>query len=157
MKNKTLLVISILFNIILLFFVFKQNKIEYIDVIKTDTITTTDTLLYIKPTPTYIAQTKTIRDTLKTSDTITKYVEVEIPIETKTYQDSTYYAVISGYKAHLDTLSVYPKETTITIEKTSYRANNRLKIRPSINIGVGYGVITRNPDVYVGIGGSLTF
>ena len=124
---------------------------------KIDTIVKVDTITYEKPIPKYITQTKTITDTLKTTDTIPQYVEVEVPIESKTYQDSTYYAVISGFRANLDTLKVFPRETTITIEKTSYKPNKGVKIRPSVNVGYGYGMFNKKSDLYIGLGASLTF
>ena len=84
-----------------------------------DTVSYTiiDTFVVEKP----VIRTSYIYDTIRTyfqtiyHDTVL----VDVPIERKVYaEDSLYYASVSGWKPSLDTLIVYPKETTITITNT---------------------------------------
>lgn len=152
--NLIIILIILFLNIILLRY---YNNIRYIETVRTDTIVRVDTIEVIRPIPKYITKIKTVRDTLLTTDTIPKLVEVNIPIERKVYEDSSYYAVISGFQTQLDTLMVFPKETTIEAEKVVYKPNKGIKIRPSINVGYGYGLLNKKSDLYVGVGGSITF
>ena len=86
-----------------------------IEIIKKDTVEIHDTIYYNNPVPTYITKLKT--DTIFINDTI----YTTLPIEQKTYSDSlTYTLKISGFKANLDHIEVYPKTTYITQEKVSY-------------------------------------
>ena len=129
----------------------------------TDTIKATDTLTFYQPVPTteFIYQW----DTLYTpKDT------VPIPLKRVQYEDSVikenganvhYYASVSGYEPSLDTLNfdvTYPIVTnteyvTNTIEKTIQKPAPRLTIGPSV--GFGYGIFTKQPDLYAGL--ALTY
>lgn len=148
MKNIWLyVVIIILFS--LCFYHWKYPKIEIIEteIIKRDTITFVDTLYIEKP----VYKTKYITkvDTVYVNDTIT----IALPVETKIYEDSTYTAQVSGIRADLDWIKVYPKQTTIYEEKVVQIAQKQplFEFRPSV--GIGYGIINNNVDIYVG--GSL--
>lgn len=84
-----------------------------------DTVSYTiiDTFVVEKP----VIRTSYIYDTVRTYFTTIEHdtVLVNVPIERKVYaEDSLYYASVSGWKPSLDTLIVYPKETTITITNT---------------------------------------
>ena len=82
-----------------------------------DTCIILDTIVVEKPVFRY----SYIYDTVRTYFTTVEHdtVEVEVPIERKVYaEDSLYYASVSGWHPSLDTLVVYPKETTITITNT---------------------------------------
>lgn len=76
-------------------------------------------------------------------------VKVSIPITQKVYEDSTYKAYVSGYKASLDSFFVYPSKEVLTIN---------IKPKPKrwgIGVQVGYG-LTLQPQPkfapYVGVG-----
>lgn len=57
--------------------------------------------------------------------------EVIIPITERTYEDSTYKAVVRGYKPELVSLDIYNSTKTITITKTK---------QPKVVVGIGpYG------------------
>jgi hypothetical protein len=107
-----ILFILILFNIYRL----GQNSVSPSIIEKIDTITKIDTVVVYKPVKDTVYLTKYITDTLYTTDSIK--TPVNVPISTTIYKDSTYYAQISGFKASLDTLMVFPKETIIYKEKT---------------------------------------
>lgn len=147
-KNLVIAVLSLLLALSLIFqYLYHPNRNSVENSLKTDTITITkiDTVTVIKPVVQYRYLTKIITDTLYSIDSV--LVPVQIPIETKTYQDSTYRAVISGYRANLDTIQVYPIHTYTTITNTKQKRFNI-----GIQAGVGYGCFNKKPDIYVGLG-----
>ena len=80
--------------------------------------------------------------------TRTDSILVYLPFERKVYKDSTYYAVISGYKPVLEQIDVYARETTIYIEKTSPRLSpfvmGGLGSKGSVSIGGGIFIKDKN-------------
>lgn len=120
-----------------------------------DTLFITDTFFAEKPVPVEVrVPGKTIYVPITDSTIVTKHdtTFVELPIEEKVYQDSTYRAVISGYKPSLDSIEVYNKTTIITKTVTvppskwnfSITAGPALivdiKGRPSFGAGVMAGI-----------------
>lgn len=77
--------------------------------------------------------------------------EVVVPITQTVYEDSTYTAYVSGYRASLDSLIFrMPREVT-TITNTHYQKPKRW----SVGIQVGYGMTLKGTPQfapYVGIG-----
>jgi hypothetical protein len=130
------------------------SNVEPTEIVKVDTFLVVDTLRIIQP----IEKTKevvrmdTVRllavDTLRISDTVT----VVVPIESKEYSDSTYKAWVSGYKASLDSIEVYPKTQTIHNTTTTVK---RTKWNISAQIGMGYCGNQIKPYVGVGFGYNL--
>lgn len=95
-------------------------------VVKHTTTTTTDTLY---------------RDVVRVDS-----VDVEIPIERKTYEDSIYFAVVSGYRVNLDSIKVYQRNTIV---------ERYIKSKPKqFGIGIvgGYGLSKDGWTPFVGIG-----
>lgn len=76
------------------------------------------------------------------------HVQVEIPIEQKTYRDSNYMAIVSGFQPNLDYIETYNNTTTIT-------TTNVVHYRPLVSLGVGatagWSPITKNWDVIIGV------
>ena len=130
-------------------YLYHSNQSSAGNSLKTDTVTITkiDTVTVTKPVIQYKYITQVITDTLYNTDSIK--VPVHIPIERTIFQDSTYRAVVSGYRASLDTIQVFPLHTTTTITNTIIK-QKRFNI--GIQAGVGYGICTKKPDVYVGLG-----
>lgn len=122
---------------------------------KTDTIYKTDTIEIIKPIEKYKYITKYITDTLYTTDS-TK-TEVNIPITTTIYKDSTYEASVSGFKASLDYLILFPKETTIYQEKVSKIKEKQPLIKHGVQVGVGYLPLSNKIEPYIGYGLQINF
>ena len=63
--------------------------------------------------------------------------------------------VVSGVNPSVDTLSIWAKKTSYSVNKTIIKTipmkdTKRFKIYPTI--GVGYGAFSRKPDMYIGIG-----
>lgn len=93
---------------------------------RVDTLLVRDTLVWEKPVPVEVVKWKTVTEYLPVHDTtiVRDSVLVDVPIERKVYkEDSTYYAVVSGFRPSLDTLEVYKE--TVYVEKvrtvTSYK------------------------------------
>ena len=80
--------------------------------------------------------------------TRTESILVYLPFERKVYEDSTYRAVISGYKPILEQIDIYTRETTIHKEKTqpwlSPFVMGGLGSKGSISIGGGIFIKDRN-------------
>ena len=65
------------------------------------------------------------------------------------------HVVVSGINPRVDTLSIWSKKRSYTVNKTIIKTipmkdTKRFKIYPTV--GVGYGVFSRKPDMYIGIG-----
>lgn len=147
-KNLVIAVLSLLLALSLIFqHLYYSNRNSTENSLKTDTVTVikTDTVTITKPVIQYRYIIQVITDTLYNTDSIK--VPVRIPIESKTYQDSTYRAVISGYRASLDTIQIYPIHTITTITNTKQKRFNI-----GIQAGVGYGCFNKKPDIYWGFG-----
>lgn len=88
------------------------------------------------------------QETGKTARTDTVWAVV--PRTQKRYVDSTYMAWISGYEPRLDSIEVYQKTVVVT-KSVEERVKNR-RFNVGLTGGFGYGVFTRKPDVWVGVG-----
>ena len=126
-----------------------------------DTIRTTfvDTVQFYKPmlrdsvVVRYITEIlPVLHDTCKTDTVNMAYlngkdsIKVEIPISGKVYEDSTYTAYVSGYRASLDSIFVYPRREVVRIKERSKPK------RWGIGIQAGYGVGSDGFSPYFGIG-----
>ena len=65
------------------------------------------------------------------------------------------HVVVSGVNPRVDSISIWARKTSYTVNKTITKTipmkdTKRFKIYPTI--GVGYGVFSRKPDMYVGVG-----
>ena len=147
-----LLLISIIFNII---YYNKYNNILYnknnIDsIVRVDTFIDVDTVYYPKPVPKIVR----IVDTMYIDkDSIQQEGDsILLPREEKTYtDDSTYNVRISGFQPILEDITVYPRTMYITKEKT-LEIEKKQRWNIGLQVGSGYGIFTKQPDVYVGIG-----
>lgn len=118
-------------------------------VVKTvrDTIILHDTITAYKPVPfnVYVVDTMWVPVTVNKTDT----VWAQLPRTAKVYQDSTYRAVVSGFRPSLDTISVYQRTKVITV-------TNNVRIPPprwSWGVQAGVGVNAGGSVTpYLGIG-----
>lgn len=124
---------------------------------------TIDTVIYVD-TFTKIDTVKIPNTILVPSKTDTVYQEritndTTLNVTRKTYDidnDSVgAHVVVSGINPSVDTLSIWSKKTSYSVNKTIIKTipmkdTKRFKIYPTI--GVGYGVLGRKLDMYIGIG-----
>ncbi|WP_462375824.1 DUF6808 domain-containing protein [Segatella buccae] len=73
-----------------------------------------------------------------------------VPITQKVYADSTYRAWVSGYSPKLDSIAIYNKTVIHTITRTEVEKCGKFGI--GVVGGVGFGMATRKPDVFLGVG-----
>lgn len=152
MKIEAKLLIIFIIVLICLKCCYSNREKEQIQIADTITITKTDTITIIKPQPVIRYVDRIVRDTLYNTDSVP--VLVDLPIETKVYQDSNYRAVVSGYRPQLDSISIFNKNQIQYINKITYKTK-KWNISPSI--GFGYGVFNRKFDVYVGLSIGYSF
>lgn len=128
-----------------------NKKVEYRETIKSDTtvIHTIDTLILTKKDIIY--KETLVLDTIYIKDTA-------LVVEQKVFEDSISTIYISGVNPELDSIEYrLPKdtvqiftETTNTISQKESFWNNRFVI--SAGIFAGYGLINKQPDVFLGVG-----
>lgn len=127
----------------------RTNTID--TVIDVDTFTRVDT---VKFQNTILVPSKT--DTVY-QEKIAK--DTTLQVTRKTYDidnDSVgAHLVVSGVNPNVDTLSIWSKKTSYSVNSTVIKTipmkdTKRFKIYPTI--GVGYGVFSRKPDMYIGVG-----
>lgn len=149
-----ILLISLLINAFLCYRLHTANNHGGNDTVvmeRRDTLIITDTIRITKPVPSYIYRNRT--------DTVIKYLQDTtevIPFETKVYQDTNYCCVVSGYKPSLDSLSFTIPSKIVTVEKTQ-NIYHKKPFTFGVQLGVGYGIINRKPDIYIGLGGQYNF
>jgi hypothetical protein len=83
-------------------------------------------------------------------DTIRDSIEVPVQIQQKRYEDSLYTAWVSGYEPALDSINLRLPTITETVTKTVVKPSPLITF--GVQVGGGYGVFNRQPDVYVGVG-----
>ena len=82
-----------------------------------------------------------------------------VPRTQKRYEDSTYTAWISGYEARLDSIHVYRRTVTrtVAVKDAALKGAARNWLHEHLGAGIvggaGYGLTTKKPDVFVGVGG----
>lgn len=163
MKNKLLIIMTALMAIILLAILARPIP-KHIEVGKSDTVTIVhydtvyNTIIKTVEKP-ILRHVETIKyDTVyESKDTV-----IALPIEKKTYNDTIICqedsviveSTIVGLNPSLESLRAILKKREIhqTSEKiiTKYKEKKGFYVAP--NASIGYGVINRKPDIYVGIG-----
>ena len=134
-----------------------QSRTPTIDtVIDIDTFTKVDTVK-IPNTILVPSKTDTIYQERITNDTT-------LQVTRKTYDidnDSVgAHVVVSGINPMVDTLSIWAKKTSYTVNRTVTKTipmkdSKRFRIYPTV--GVGYGVFSKRPDMFIGIGVTYSF
>lgn len=129
-----------------------QSRTNTVDtVIDVDTLTRIDTVK-IPNTILVPSKTDTVYQEMIQKDTT-------LQVTRKTYDidnDSVgAHVVVSGINPNVDTLSIWSKKTSYSVNKTIIKTipmkdTKRFKIYPSL--GFGYGVFGRKLDMYIGIG-----
>ena len=92
-------------------------------------------------------------DTMVTVSIVGDSATVTLPVEQRVYEDSLYTAYVSGYRPRLDSINLRVPHTYTTVTRTVSKPAKRWAIGPTI--GAGYGIVGKQPDVFVGV--SLTW
>lgn len=133
-----------------------QTKTTIVE--KHDTLTVHDTITVENPQPVKVIKTKEyIKVPVEVIKNDTTFIE--LPKTEKVYKDdSTYECKISGVEPNLDYIRVFPKTTIITNEKTiTNTITRKTHFNWGIQSGIGYGVVNKKFDVFVGFGAQYSF
>lgn len=145
------LMVSVVVNVLLAGIAAKTRPVD----VRSDTIVVRDTVRVVEPilvTEEVVRYEKVLLpvvDTIVRIDTIVKIdardsVEVVVPITEKTYEDSTYKAVVRGYNPELVSLDIYNSTKTITMTKTK-----KAKVVVSAGLYGGFG--SKGADYGLGV------
>ena len=116
-----------------------------------DTIYVPDTVKVPEP----VEVERIVKDTMfvDVGETIVVHDTTYLPLprEYVTYQDSSYRAVVSGFRPRLEELEMYPKKEIITIqtEKTIVVPDKK---RFGVGVQAGYGITPAGFQPYLGVG-----
>ena len=129
-----------------------QSRTNTIDtVIDVDTFTMVDTV-NVPKTILVPSKTDTVYQERIHKDTTLQVIRKTYDID----NDSVgAHVVVSGINPSVDTLSIWSKKRSYSVNKTIIKTipmkdTKRFKIYPSL--GFGYGVFSRKPDMYIGVG-----
>lgn len=122
---------------------------------RTDTLTIRDTVTHYEPQYVY----KHTRDTIRVPVPVPgpeperDTIYVNLPRETKVYEDARYRAEVSGYQPSLDRIDIYQQTQIITKDVTQII---KKKTRWGVGLQVGYGATYYDGRLrgspYVGVG-----
>lgn len=126
---------------LVLAFMSRSCEVVTVEVVRMDTIRVHDTIRIAKPV--YVE--RRIVDTIVVHDTLTHEVMV-LPREQRVYQDSTFRAVVSGFRPSLDTMHVYQQHRTVKVTEQTTPP------RWSLGLQGGVGVTPKGVQPYIGIG-----
>lgn len=130
------------------------------DIVRTevarDTIVVRDTIVqyYPKEVERVVVRTERVEVPIVHRDTIREVVEVELPIEERTYLDEEYKAVVGGYNPYLKSIEVYPRTSYITATET---IKERKRWGVSLGVQGGYGITPKGWQPYAGVGVSFGY
>lgn len=122
-------------------------------VVRHDTVRVRDTVRVPVPTPVKEYVIRTVRDTVRlaAAPLTDSTALAALPLTRRVYADSTFRAVVSGYRPQLDSLAVFPVRQVVT-EQVVVTRTVRKPARFSLGLQVGYGTDFRRHGPYVGIG-----
>ena len=135
------------------------------DTVRTEVI---DTIPYFKPVPKdsvvvrYVTKVMPVAGDSDTAANATGTVvndtgmvadsaAVILPITQKKYETDEYRAYVSGFEPNLDSIFVYQKTINEKVVSTQVHTKQP-RLGVGVTTGVGYGVIHKKPDAYIGIG-----
>lgn len=125
-----------------------------------DTVTFIDTIPFFLPVAkdSLVVRYETIRipvpeETPDSCRNETDSVAVNLPVQSKMYEDSTYKAWVSGYNPSLDSIFVYPRTVFMTERERETKPPNRWAL--SLTAGYGY-TPGEGMKPFVGVGISYT-
>ena len=149
---------------ILLFFLVKTNRESQVIQEKPEPVIITDTLTQVVYDTVFIDHFETVKlpvvDTTicYITDTVTRVDSIEVEVPISIYKLDTIFSTDttslniriqnSGYDIKFDSLS-YKFEYTPTLNKTNFFKEH---LKFGVGVSSGYGVFSKKPDVFVGVG-----
>ena len=134
-------------------FFFGQHRLKssFEHVIERDTVFVTETIVVEVKEPVIERVTQFVERFVHIHNTDTIFIE--IPRVERVYEDSTFFAVVSGIEPRLDTLKIFQRSTIITeTERIYFPVIERRRQNWSIGLQVGAGTDFNGFTPYVGIG-----
>lgn len=121
---------------------------------RVDTLTVHDTIRAVEPVSVAVERVRV--DTVRLVSVERDTVAAEVPFERKVYgQDSLYRAVVTGYRASLDTLELWPRNVYVTRTVTERTGTPRFSVGVQAGVGAVFpagGVPGVGPYLGVGVG-----
>lgn len=134
----------------------RSVKPEIVEIHRTDTVVVRDTVreTVLVPKVRYVTRVDTVL--LKVpGDTVE--VPVLVPISRNVYEGEDYRAVVSGFRASLDTLDIFRKTQTVTntvVQRVEVPGKPK---RWGIGVSAGYALTPQGVKPYIGAGISYSF
>lgn len=134
----------------------RSVKPEIVEIHRTDTVVVRDTVreTVLVPKIRYLTRVDTVL-LLVPGDTVK--VPVLVPISRKVYEGEDYRAVVSGFRASLDTLDIFRKTQTVTntvVQRVEVPGKPK---RWGIGVSAGYALTPQGVKPYIGAGISYSF
>ncbi|WP_302802098.1 DUF6808 domain-containing protein [Alistipes ihumii] len=134
----------------------RSVKPEIVKIHRTDTVVVRDTVreTVLVPKIRYLTRVDTVL-LLVPGDTVK--VPVLVPISRNVYEGEDYRAVVSGFRASLDTLDIFRKTQTVTntvVQRVEVPGKPK---RWGIGVSAGYALTPQGVKPYIGAGISYSF
>lgn len=134
----------------------RSVKPEIVEIHRTDTVVVRDTVreTVLVPKIRYLTRVDTVL-LLVPGDTVE--VPVLVPISRNVYEGEDYRAVVSGFRASLDTLDIFRKTQTVTntvVQRVEVPGKPK---RWGIGVSAGYALTPQGVKPYIGAGISYSF
>lgn len=134
----------------------RSVKPEIVEIHRKDTVVVRDTVreTVLVPKVRYLTRVDTVLLPVP-GDTVE--VPVLVPISRKVYEGEDYCAVVSGFRASLDTLDIFRKTQTVTntvVQRVEVPGKPK---RWGIGVSAGYALTPQGVKPYIGAGISYSF
>lgn len=156
MKNVVIAVIALALIAAAFLLGRRSVKPEIVKIHRTDTVVVRDTVreTVLVPKVRYLTRVDTVLLPVP-GDTVE--VPVLVPISRKVYEGEDYRAVVSGFRASLDTLDIFRKTQTVTntvVQRVEVPGKPK---RWGIGVSAGYALTPQGVKPYIGAGISYSF
>lgn len=156
MKNVVIAVIALALIAVAFLLGRRSVKPEIVEIHRTDTVVVRDTVreTVLVPKIRYLTRVDTVLLPVP-GDTVE--VPVLVPISRNVYEGEDYRAVVSGFRASLDTLDIFRKTQTVTntvVQRVEVPGKPK---RWGIGVSAGYALTPQGVKPYIGAGISYSF
>ncbi|MFR8436463.1 MAG: DUF6808 domain-containing protein [Alistipes ihumii] len=156
MKNVVIAVIALALIAVAFLLGRRSVKPEIVEIQRTDTVVVRDTVreTVLVPKIRYLTRVDTVL-LLVPGDTVK--VPVLVPISRNVYEGEDYRAVVSGFRASLDTLDIFRKTQTVTntvVQRVEVPGKPK---RWGIGVSAGYALTPQGMKPYIGAGVQYNF